>query len=69
MKGIWMGPVVGGIIENISYAFLLLVVFDWDKICKDIHAYIVSQSKISNSKTPELQEQLIGMDQEKAHIQ
>ena len=42
MKGIWMGPVVGGIIENISYAFLLLVVFDWDKICKDIHAYIVS---------------------------
>lgn len=30
MKGIWMGPAIGGIIENVLYAFLLLLVFDWD---------------------------------------
>ena len=54
MKGIWMGMVIGGILENVFYMILLFMIFDWDNICKEIHKFILSQSKVSNSKTPEL---------------
>ena len=42
MKGIWMGPVIGGVIEIVSYLILTVFIFDWNKICKEIHEMLIA---------------------------
>ena len=37
LKGVWLGPLIGSVLEVILYIILLGYRFDWVKICKEIH--------------------------------
>ena len=42
MYGIWLGPTIGAVIENLLYMFLFSFSFDWEVICEEIHRLLIA---------------------------